>query len=129
MSALGDLLYTRLTTDGTVSAQVSTRVYPDHLPQSPTLPAIAYQIISSPANLDSNTNLLEVRFQFDCYTSTYDLANSLAKLVRQSLRYLRRTDGSNTILSIHEVNQQDAYEDNPEVWRAIVDVIAIVHEA
>lgn len=126
---LGDLLYTRLTTDATLTARLGTRVYPYHLPQSPTYDALAYQIVSW-VPTESNVEISEVRIQLDCYATSYDLASELAALVRNSLRYYRKSDGSgNRILNIYDANQRDAYEDDPTVWRAIVEMIAMVFEA
>ncbi|HMR01769.1 MAG TPA: DUF3168 domain-containing protein [Candidatus Competibacter phosphatis] len=126
---LGDLLYTRLTTDATLTATLSTRVYPYKLPQSPTLPAATYQIISR-APTESNTQIFETRVQLDCWASTYDAAHALANLVQSSLRFYRKTDDDgNRILSIYDANQGDAYDDDQEIWRVIVDVIATVYEA
>lgn len=126
---LGDMLYTRLTTDATLTARLGTRVYPYHLPQSPTYDAVAYQIVSW-VPTEANTEISEVRIQLDCYATTYDLASSLAHLVRKSLRYYRKSDGSgNRILNIYDANLRDAYEDEPTVWRAIVEMIATVYEA
>lgn len=126
---LGDMLYTRLTTDATLTARLGTRVYPFHLPQSPTYDALAYQIVSW-VPTEANVEISEVRIQLDCYATSYDLASSLAALVRKSLRYYRKSDGSgNRILNIYDANQRDAYEDDPTVWRAIVEMIAMVFEA
>ena len=125
---LGDMVYTRLTTDATLTAMLSTRVYPSHLPQSPTLPAVTYAIVSR-VPTESNTQIFETRVQLDCWATTYDAAHALANLVQKSLRFYRKTDGSgNRILSIYEANQGDAYDDEQEIWRVIVDVIAIVYE-
>lgn len=126
---LGDMVYTRLTTDATLTATLSTRVYPSHLPQSPTLPAVTYAIVSR-VPTESNTQIFETRVQFDCWATTYDAAHALANLVQKSLRFYRKTDGSgNRILSIYDANQGDAYDDEQEIWRVIVDVIAIVYES
>lgn len=125
---LGDLIYSRLTGDSNVNALTSTRVYPYHLPQSPTLPAVTYQIISR-VPTEANTEIFETRLQLDCWASTYDGAHTLANLVQSSLRFYRVQDGDNNmILSIYDANQGDAYDDEQEIWRVIVDVIAIVHE-
>ncbi len=126
---LGDMLYTRLTTDASLTGTLSTRVYPDHLPQSPTLPAVSYAIVSR-VPTESNTQIFETRVQFDCWATTYDTAHALANLVQKSLRFYRKSDGSgNRILSIYDANQGDAYDDEQEIWRVIVDVIAIVYES
>lgn len=130
MSAIvGDMLYSRLTTDATLTALLGLRVYPYHLPQSPTLPAVTYQIVSRVAT-ESNTQIFETRVQFDCWAATYDGAHELANLVQKSLRFYRKTDGDgNRILSIYDANQGDAYDDEQEIWRVIVDMIAMVYEA
>lgn len=129
MSAiLGDMLYTRLTTDSTLTAMLSTRVYPYKLPQSPTVPAVTYQIISR-VPTESNTQIFETRVQLDCWATIYDDAHTLANLVQKSLRFYRKTDGNgNRILSIYDANQGDGYDDDQEIWRVIVDVIATVYE-
>lgn len=125
---LGDLLYTRLTTDATLTATLGLRVYPYHLPQTPTVPALTYQIVSRVAT-ESNTQIFETRVQFDCWATTYDAAHALANLVQKSLRFYRKTDGDgNRILNIYDANQGDAYDDDQEIWRVIVDMIAIVYE-
>ena len=69
------MLYTRLTTDATLTARLGTRVYPYHLPQSPTYDALAYQIVSW-VPTESNVEISEVRIQLDCYATSYDLAFS-----------------------------------------------------
>lgn len=124
---LGDMLYTRLTTDATLTGTLGLRCYPDHLPQTPTLPSVSYAIISR-VPTESNTEIFETRVQLDCWASTYDGAHALANLVQKSLRFYRQTTGGQSILSIYDANQADQYEDTEEIWRVIVDVIAIVHE-
>lgn len=130
MSAIiGDMLYSRLTTDATLTGTLSTRVYPDHIPQSPTLPAVSYNIVSR-VPTESNTQIFETRVQLDCWASTYDGAHAVANLVQKSLRFYRKTDGNgNRILSIYDANQGDQYDDEQEIWRVIVDVIVTVYEA
>lgn len=126
---LGDLLYARLTADSAVSTLVDDRVYPLHLPQSPTLPALTYQVISR-VPTEANTEIFEVRIQFDCWSSNYDQAQTLAVAIKRSLRFYRQADNDdNMILSIYDANQSDGYEDEQEIWRVIVDVIAIVYES
>lgn len=124
---LGDLLYARLTTDATLTATLGLRVYPDHLPQSPTLPAVTYQVISR-VPTEANTQIFDVRIQLDCWAATYDAAHALANLVQKSLRFYRQSQGGNLILSIYDANQNDTYDDTQEIWRVIVDMIAMVYE-
>lgn len=126
---LGDMLNARLVSVPAIKAQIDTRIYPGHLPQSPTLDALTYQIISR-APTESNTQIFETRVQIDCWAKTYNRAHALATLVQKALRFYGQTDGSgNRIISMYDANQSDDYEDGQELWRVSVDMIAIVFES
>lgn len=125
---LDELLFAALTNDATVAGLVAARVYPQKLPQSPTLPAITYQIISR-VPTEANTELFDIRLQLDSWATTYAGSQALAGAALSALRFYRQSAGGNTILSIYDANQSDAYEDEREIWRAIVDVIVIYHES
>lgn len=125
---LDEFLFAALTADATVGGLVVARVYPQKMPQSPTLPAITYQIVSR-VPTEANTELFECRVQIDCWAATYAGASALAIAALKALRFYRRGDGGNTLLSIYDSNYIDGYEDEREVWRTIVDVIAMYHES
>jgi hypothetical protein len=64
-------LYNRLTGDNDVASEVGTRVYPTDLPESPTLPALTYQIISHIPVLSHDTgpaNARTMRVQIVAWT-------------------------------------------------------------
>lgn len=126
--SLGEFLFTALTADATVGGLVVARVYPQKMPQSPTLPAITYSIVSR-VPTDANTELVECRIQLDCWASTYASSSALAVATLQALRFYRASDGGNTLLSIYDSNYIDGYEDEREIWRTIIDVIAMYHES
>lgn len=125
---LAEFIFEALTDDATVGGLVAARVYPQKLPQSPTLPAISYFVVSR-VPTEANTELLEYRLQMDCWASTYAGSTALAIAALKALRFYRKGDGGNTLLSIYDSNYQDAYEDEREIWRVIVDVIAMYHES
>jgi hypothetical protein len=125
---LDEFVFAALTADATVAGLVGTRVYPQKLPQSPTLPAITYSIVSR-VPTEANTELFECRLQIDTWATSYAGSNALAIATLKALRYYRRADGGNTLLSIYDSNYIDGYEDEREIWRTIVDVIAIYHES
>lgn len=125
---LDEFVWAALTGDATVAGLVVARVYPRKLPQSPTLPAITYTIIDDVAT-EANTELTDARIQLDCWSSTYAGSRVLATAVKRALRYYRRSHEGNTVLSIHEVNQRDDDDDERQIYRQILDVIAMYHES
>lgn len=125
---LDEFLWEALTNDATVSGLVVARVYPQKLPQSPTLPAATYQIVSR-VPTEANTELFDCRVQIDCWAGTYAGASTLAAAVLAALRFYRKSDGGNTLLSVYDSNYIDDYDDDREIYRVIVDVIAIYHES
>lgn len=125
---LDEFIFAALTDDATVGGLISDRCYPRKLPQSPTLPAITYSIISD-VPTDANTQLSDVRIQLDCWATTYAGSRVLAIAAKNALRYYRKSDGGNTVLSIYEANQRDDDDDERQIYRQIVDVIAMYHES
>jgi len=107
---------------------VVARVYPQKLPQSPTLPSITYGIVSR-VPTEANTELFDCRIQLDCWASSYAGASTLATATLNALRYYRKSDAGNTLLSIYDSNYLDDYDDEREIWRVIIDVIAMYHES
>ena len=61
-----EALYSKLTGDAGVAALVSTRIYPNVVPQDIALPAVAYQRISTVRDMahDGPTGVAHARFQF-----------------------------------------------------------------
>lgn len=125
---LDEFLLEALTENATVAGLVGTRVYPHKLPQSPTLPAVTYRIISQPPT-EANTELFEARIQLDCWGGTYAASAALAVAVPKALRFYRKSDGGNTVLSIYDANKGETYEDEREIWRTIIDMMAMYHES
>jgi len=76
-----------LLNDSTVKALVLTRVYPRLLPPKITLPAIAYQQISSihEQKLSGPADFAVTRFQITCIAKTYEEVVELATAVRLAL--------------------------------------------
>ena len=82
------LLYHLQNTAG-VAALVSTRVYPNKLPETVTFPAITYQRIDSPRVLTHDTSgatgTARPRFQFDAWGTTYASAKAVTDAIRAAL--------------------------------------------
>ena len=77
-------IYTRCTTHAGMSALISTRCYPGVLPQSATMPAVVYHLISTPLHFyrdhsASPPDRWAYRIQIDCYAATPDGAAALGE--------------------------------------------------
>lgn len=112
-------LYAHLHGDSSITAQVSTRIYPVKMPQNATRPAITYQTISGDpmTDLDSaDGDLLAVRVQIDCWAETYTAAAALGEAVRTRLKTAA------TSFRMGECRYRDIYEDDARLFRRLLDV-------
>lgn len=116
-------LYSWLTGNADISALCGDRVYPDKLPQEPTYPAMTYQRITTglPMAHDGPLDLENARFQFNCLGLTPKAARTLANTLKQELAGFRGTMGDVSVHGAFLLNQISDFEDEAEVYRAIVD--------
>ncbi len=84
---IGKLIYSRLSTDGSITAYVGTKIYPDITPQNVQYPFVVYTILNSlPVDFkDGQSNLEEITLQIDVYTQSYDDTQDLSNLIRNRL--------------------------------------------
>lgn len=101
-----------LAADTDVAALVSTRIYPDSLPQGCTLPAIRYTLITdrSDQHQTAGAALAEAVVQVDCYAAKRLDANTLGNKSRLALA---RYQGTAASVQIRDVA--------PELGRASYD--------
>lgn len=87
MADIGTAIQDYLTADATVSGLVGTRIRPDVIKQSETMPAVSYRTISTRHEHNINgakTGIARSRIQFDCFADTRIGANALAEAIRKS---------------------------------------------
>ena len=102
-----------LANDSGVSALVSTRIYPDHLPQkTPTYPAIVITLIdeTSVIHMGGMSGLGDARIQVDCYANTRLGAAALSDAVRLSLSDYTGTSQSVVVRHTYPGTGFAAYE-------------------
>jgi len=79
----------RLKADAGVSGVVSTRIYRNRLPSSPTFPAIVASYVDDLGTGDTSTSDYgQARVQCSCYAVSDVIAFSLSKLAKKSLHNL-----------------------------------------
>lgn len=98
--------------DATVSGLVATRMYSDVLPQSATMPAITYSMITETPyeHLAGIVSVSQATIQVDCFGATRSSANALADAVRLQLEKYRGVVGTQQILEINHTSARDGYD-------------------
>jgi putative heme degradation protein len=130
-----EAIRTRLTSVSAVTALVSTRIYPNVLPQSPTLPALVYQRIDEQREtaMSADPGVVRARMQVSAWATTFGAARNAAEEVRKALQRYRGTpSGSGTeVLDvfIEDVRDMDAeLVDGALLYRVDVDATMIYRE-
>lgn len=122
-------LVAHLVADSALTALVGSRVWPIALAQTPTLPAVTYRRISVTSEHDRSSrraDLARVRYQFDCWASTFDGARAVAVALKDALGTL--TNASDPMIShALTINELDDVEPTTNRWRVIIDA-HVYHE-
>ena len=103
--------------DANVAGIVSTRVYPNLMPQGGVLPAITYQVISTTRQYTTQfqDSLVNKRFQINCWATTYAVCNNLANIVRHLLSGYSGTVENRVIAAIFLDSEGDMPNLSPEL--------------
>lgn len=121
MSQVEAALYKIVTTNAAATAVIGTRLYPLVIPYGVTLPAVAYQRISTSRaaahTTVSSRGLAEGLYQFSCVGTSYATAKSASSVVRGALdQYSGTVSGvaGVTIDRVHCQNEIDLYNELPD---------------
>lgn len=120
MSTESDLV-DALEADAAVAARFGDRIYPDRMPDNPTLPCIVYQRISTvpDVDLDAVTNTA-ARFQIDVWAKTRLETVDGAAEIHAALNY---TAPGTAIDRILPDGWRDLYDDTAQLYRRSLDFL------
>jgi hypothetical protein len=132
MTNLIDSVRQYLLDNAGITSLVSTRIYPDFLPQgnrgqvTDTLPSIVYKLISDVPFYDSPTGdsgAASARIQFDCIANTNQQANDIELAIRQAMSGYRGYFGSMKVMSAFKANTLSQPMRDVQLSRTIADYI------
>ena len=105
----GKAIYGILSATAAVTALVSTRIYPNNVPQDVALPFLAYTITAVEPTMtkDVKSPLDVIRFSVDCYSTNYDMTMQIANAVRAALDGYKNTINSQNVQRITYDGQSD----------------------
>lgn len=118
-SDVGKALRTKLLESSALTDLIATRFYPDVIPQSAELPAVAYYKISTirEHTLDNCTRLAHSRIQVDCFAEKdnggRDRANDIAHAIRNSGICAFRGTVDGIAIQAVEIDSGDYYDNDP----------------
>jgi hypothetical protein len=109
-----EAVYSRLSGYSGLTNLVSTRIYPTHLPQDVTLPAVTYTLISAGRESALSTDTGDVRARVRVTTWSDDPspleAMNVMDQVRAALKRFRGTAGTVTVKAIYMMNENAFYD-------------------
>jgi hypothetical protein len=102
MANTGDLIYSRLSANGTISALVSTRISPQWVQENSALPYISYNMIAGVGIMVKNEDTFQDKelWQINVFDTNYDQAKTLAAAVRADLEGYSGTTASVEVKNI-----------------------------
>jgi len=101
---------TRLAAHSAVSSKIGARAYPQYLPQKPTYPALQYSQVSEADAVEGSAELFWVRYQFDCYATTYVGAAVLADSLNDCFKEWANPGGTPAIIQCRPAGLIDDFD-------------------
>ena len=123
MATFDDNIYTKLSTTSSITDLVSTRTYPQVLPQKSSYPAISFTLIGNqlPLVLSADSKVRQPRYQFNCFALTAKGAGQLAEALLTLLQGYTGDWGGQTIGYCRVLNQNDFYSEAAEAYWTALD--------
>ena len=114
-----------LTTYAPLVALQAERVYPDRLPQDPTVPATVFLSLSDPDDYSHSgaTGYKEQRFQFDCWGTDPLAAIRLKNTLKRALRGYKGMMGNTEVYATFIEGGRAFDDDETGLFRRIVEVL------
>ena len=131
MSDITEALYEKLSTTAGLTALVSTRIYPDVMPQPPTMPAVTYQLISNvrEERHRGQTGDARPRIQLTCWAATALGAAAVAEQVRLAVMAMSGTIESVVISGVWNDGETRGYEPDTQRYFDAIDFLIAHKEA
>ncbi len=102
-----------LKADATLAALVGARVFPLYLPESSTLPAVYYRVVTRPRPqvLDGSSGLARPRVQLGCVSTSYGDCVAMSAALRGIFDGFQGSLGAVQVIAAVQIDSIDFYED------------------
>lgn len=114
-----------------LTALQGTRIYPDSLPQEPTLPATVFFSISDPSSYshDGQSSWKEQRFQFEAWAKDPLAAITLKNTLRSAFGGFKGMMGATEVYAAFVENGRTLDDDETGVYRRVLEIVFQYKEA
>lgn len=118
-----------LTDQSALYSAVNARIYPEKLPQKPTLPALTYSQVSAVRVRDLSGPAYKARrrISFSCWGTTHAQAHAVAEILRQTLDDFYGTSWGDVVVGhVMLDNEFDLFDEEAGtvgVYRVVQDYI------
>lgn len=112
-----EALRTKLLAYTSLTAIISQRLYIDHLPQDPTLPAMSYFIVNQNRHNDIDVAMADV--QIDGWASTYAAALNIQQNSRFAIQREKGIWSTISVLSVVLDFENIDYEPDTKIYHSI----------
>jgi hypothetical protein len=131
VALIEEALATHLAAHTGIAALVATRVYPQHLPQNPTLPAVSYQVVGGGSDYQHGGASGRARpfFQIDAWAATYATAKILAEEIKKAMIAFVGTFSGVKVDGAYGGRTMDFYEESTRIHRVSRDFEVFHSEA
>lgn len=122
---IDDALYSTLKNNSSVSALVSSRIYPINAPQGATLPLIVFTQIGTldrELSHSGSTKVCTSHFRLNTIATTPKAAKQIAAAVTKALHGFSGTVGTETIYVARIDSQIDLYDDELINYQVALDL-------
>ena len=131
MARLEAAVYSILSNNTDVTGLVSTRIYPELLPQDCALPAVTYARISTMRHsaMEADPNFAETRMQISSWSSSFSVVQNLSDKVRLAFWRFTGSTASVTIEDVWPENETQLYDSVTETHQMAIDFMITHRES
>ena len=119
MTDVHEVIRSLLIADTAVTALVSTRIYPVHMPLDATIPNITIHEISGPEDYVTGHGF--PRYQISCWSESFSGAKAIKDAVKACLNRYKGIVSGLDIHNISYLNSEDLYEEEVRLYHIPMD--------
>lgn len=123
--SIEESIFYRMASFAGLSAIVGNQIYPIQAPSSAQPPYLAYWRVSNPTEWlmgSSTSDILEPRFQVDCFSTSFSQVRAIARQVRGALDKWGGTTGGVVVIRSDVVNEGDGYDWDLKRYQSFVEI-------
>ena len=127
--SLSESIYSELSTEASITALVSDRVFPVIAPVSADFPLIVYEKFSVDEGYSSSgaDGIFGSLYRFHIFSTTLSNAEAIRSALRSFLSDKTGTFGTNSLNHLRVIAEADEYEQDTQLYHILIDFNFLVN--